>query len=61
MRGVRRRDSALRVPDRRSRRPLVIVAVIVVLVVLPLVWLALQTLGGESSKHSAAAPATRTI
>jgi hypothetical protein len=39
----------------------VIAVVIVALVVLPLVWLALQTLGGESPKHSAAAPATGTL
>jgi len=45
---------AVGVETKRSRRRLLITfAVLVVVVVLPLVWLALQTLRGESSKKGA--------
>jgi len=52
---VRRRDLAIAGPKRRSRRPLLI-AVVVVFFLLPVVWLALQTIGGHSTDHGAVAP-----
>jgi hypothetical protein len=56
---ARRRDTAIPGPNRRSRT-IWIVAAVVILVVLPLIWMALQTLGGHSSKHGAVA-LTRTF
>lgn len=55
VRAVRRRDLALGAQKKGSRRTFVLVAVVVLVVMLPLLWLALQTLGGTSSKESAVA------
>jgi hypothetical protein len=55
LRGVRRRDLAVSGQKRGSRRTFVLVAVVAGIVVLTLLWLALQTLGEESSKESAVA------
>jgi hypothetical protein len=52
---VRRRDLALAGPKRRSRTPVLLAAVLLVFVLL-LLWLALQTLGGHSTKHGAVVP-----
>jgi hypothetical protein len=54
---VRRRDLAVGVRKTRSSRRLVLVVIIVLVVVLPVIWLALQTLGGQSPKHGAATAA----
>jgi hypothetical protein len=52
---MRRRDLAIRARPRKSNAPRLIVAALVVVVVLLIVWLALQTLGGQSTKHGVAA------
>jgi hypothetical protein len=52
--GVRRRDLATRTLPKRSNASRIIIAVFVVFVLL-IVWLALQTLGGHSTKHDGAA------
>jgi hypothetical protein len=46
---VRRRDRALAGEQPRSRTPL-IVGIVVAIVLLLLLWIALQTLGGHSTK-----------
>ncbi|MGB8005025.1 MAG: hypothetical protein WCF27_12295, partial [Gaiellaceae bacterium] len=56
LRSVRRRDLAVHAQDTRPRRRVLVVVVIAV-VLLPVAWLALQTLGGESSKQSTPTPA----
>jgi hypothetical protein len=53
LRVVRRRDLVVSAEKKRSRRTFALLAVAVVVVALPLLWLALQTLGGKSSKGNA--------
>jgi hypothetical protein len=53
---VRRRDGAIAGESRRTRTPLIVSIALLVLLVLFL-WVALQTLGGSSTKHAAVASA----
>jgi len=58
---VRRRDLAVSVRKKGSRRTFLLVVVVVVVVVLPLLWLALQTLGGTSKRESAGAASSLSL
>jgi len=50
---MRRRDLVRHVEPRRSRRVRTLVVVVVVILGVIFLWLALQTLGGQSSKGGA--------